>query len=481
MLEDIPGRSINPASGAPLTPERRAALRKSKLPWQASIYVYAAILPIGFQLGPLAMTSLRLVLLIMVIPLLINLLAKRYGPILPTDYLFIAHIFWAIIALAYNNPDKVIEQAGSVGLEFLGGYLIGRAYVRTPEAFLALSRRLVFIILLMLPFTLYETLTGHPIIVETIRKVPGLSSVTISNADKRMGLERVQLTFAHPIHFGLFCSVALSMSFVALRGISGTIWRYLSSMVVAGSGFLALSSGALLAIFLQFGLFAWSWIFAPVKQRWWILFGLFVLFYIGVDLFSNRSPIKVLMTYATFSSHTAYWRGIIFEWGMVNVWANPIFGIGLNDWVRPRFMVSGSMDNFWLVMGVRYGIPGFLLLAVGYALATAQVMRRNFDADSVVLHIRRGWVFTILGLSFTLCTVHIWSSIYSYVFFTFGSGMWLITYQPPASGEAAPTPRVGAGPSLRPPQSGAIPRPAGLASGGYTRFPPVQPMRRRTP
>ena len=148
------------------------------------------------------------------------------------------------------------------------------------------------------------------------------------------------------------------------------------------------------------------------------------------------------MSYATFSAWNAYWRSIIFDWGMFNVWANPIFGLGLRNWIRPSYMASGSMDNFWLVMAVRYGIPGFVLIALGYIDAIQRIMRRKFEGDATLTQFRLAWVFTFLGLSFTLCTVHIWTAIYSFVFMMLGAGMWMATWQP-ANAEtaaAAPTP-----------------------------------------
>jgi len=402
------------------------ALASAKLPFPVLIMLISILLPVEFNLGPLAMTGLRMVLIVMILPLLAGLFSGRYGRLMAVDWLFLAHFFWLTIALAVNNPDRVIQQAGSVGLEFLGGYLMGRAYIRTREDFAALSRALIFSFVLMLPFTAYETITGTPLIPTLIDKVPGLGSVNIVYADPRMGLERVQGPFDHPIHFGIYASVAFPLAFVAFDGVRSMRWRVLMSAIVVGSGMLALSSGALLALLLQIGLISWSIMFRSITWRWWLLVGLFVTAYVGIDLLSNRTPIKVFMSYATFSAHTAYWRGIIFDWGMKNVWANPIFGLGLRDWVRPSYMHSGSMDNFWLVMAVRYGIPGFLLVAGGYALAVAQIMRRDFSQDFRLLVFRRAWVFTFLGLSFALCTVHVWGAVYSFVFFMFGSGVWLI-------------------------------------------------------
>ncbi|MEO5953666.1 MAG: O-antigen ligase domain-containing protein, partial [Chloroflexia bacterium] len=157
------------------------------------------------------------------------------------------------------------------------------------------------------------------------------------------------------------------------------------------------------------------------------------------------------------------WRAIIFDWGMKNVWGSPFVGIGMNDWVRPSYMTSGSMDNFWLVMAVRYGIPGFLLLATGYALAVFRILRRDFSTDIVLAQIRRAWVFTFLGLSFTLSTVHIWTNIYSFVFFMFGAGMWLISAEPQDSSASA--------------NQAGVESTQGLPRSPYTRFSNVRQSR----
>lgn len=488
----LPRASSASAAGAP-------AVARTGLPWPVTVYLLCVVLPISFNAGPLALTILRAFLIVMILPVLGKLLLGRYGKTYLTDYLFVLHIGWAAVALAMNNPDHVVEQVGSVGVEFLGGYAIGRAYIRTPEAFIALARRLVLIVLCILPFALQEAVTGRPMIIEFIRSLPGVGSVEIVTIEGRMGIERVQAVFAHPIHFGLFCSVAFSLSFVVLKGFASNPWRYLSSSLMALSGFLALSSGALLAMVLQLSLIAWYSMLRTVEKRWWILVGLGVVAYVFVDLFSNRTPLRVFMSYATFSAHNAYWRGIIFEWGMKSVWAHPLYGIGLNDWVRPSFMHSGSMDNFWLVMAVRYGIPGFLTLAIGYALGVVRIMRLDFAHSPLLAQIRRAWVFTLLGLSFTLCTVHIWTNVYSFVMFMFGAGLWLVAAAdaPAADADAAPASPRGAPTAAR--RSGVVPAspaaapaaperprtateagPAGPAPA-YSRFPSVPAAARPRP
>ena len=476
VTDDMMGRSAGRAGASPALVSLPQIA--GKLPLPVWLYLLAVVIPIGFQAGPLAMTTLRLLLLVMIVPLMIQLLMGRYGKILITDILFVAHIGWAVVALAVNNPDQVVQQVGSVGMEFLGGYVMGRAYIRTPEAFAALCRALVLIVLCTVPLALHEALTGRPLLIEYLRRF-GLTATGIVTIEGRMGLERVQAVFAHPIHYGLFCSVAFSLAFVALQDMTGGVRRYVSSALIAGAGFLALSSGALLAISAQIALILWAAIFAKVTWRWWLLLGLFAVAYVIIDIFSNRTPIKVFMSYATFSAHNAYWRSIIFEWGMKSVWIHPLYGIGMNDWVRPWYMHSGSMDNFWLVMAVRYGIPGFVPLALGFIIAIARIMRRDFAGDAMLILFRRAWVFTFLGLSFTMSTVHIWTNVYSFVFFMFGAGMWLITAKSgPASGLAKDAAQTLPARQIPPASQGMAfsAAPVSKATAAhYTRFPPVPP------
>lgn len=401
-----------------------------KLPLPILAYFLAVALPVHFYAGPLYMTGVRLVLLVMILPLSINLLRGKYGGIFWTDIMFLLHTIWMAVALSVNNPDKVVSQVGSVGVEFLGGYLLARAYVRNVEDFVVVVRLLLTVVCLTLPFAIYEAFTGHPIIIETIQKLPGLTSERVVFAYKRMGLDRAQVMLAHPIHYGLFCSAAFSLTFVGLRGMYSNTRRYLAALAIALCVFFSLSSGALLSVVLQIGLIFWAWSFNRVESRWLLLLGLLAFFYVLIDALSNRAPIQVFMSYATFSAHNAYWRGIIFEWGMKNVWANPVFGIGLNEWVRPWFMFSGSLDNFWLLIAVSYGIPGFIFLALGFFPVLWKVSRRKFGGDQILWQLRLAWVITFVGLSFTLSTVHVWTTIYSFTFFLFGAGMWFMTASP---------------------------------------------------
>lgn len=384
-------------------------------------YLICVVVPIRFMAGPLQMTSVRLLLLVMLPALIWPLLVR---PRIWPDVMLMAVIPWVCVAMWMNTPAQTIEHTGITAIEMLGGYALARLCIRTHAQFEMLIRAIVTLILICLPLAIFESATGNPIFIQLIRAIPGLSSVEIVTIAPRLGLERVQAVFAHPIHFGLFCSTGISLLFVGLSGSLSLTTRLVGLSLITLTTFLALSSGAFLSVVIQLFLIAWSLIFARAKFKWLILVAVCVAGYIFIDLVSNRTPVRVFFSYATFSAHNAYWRGIIFEWGMINVWNNPVFGIGLNDWERPQFMHSGSMDNFWLWIAVRYGIPGFLLMASAWAVGIIRVARGPADP------LKTAWLFCMIGLTFTLCTVHVWTAVYSFVFFLLGAGQFLSETRP---------------------------------------------------
>ncbi len=418
------------------------------------IYLITVMVPLWFHLGPLNMNIQRSFLLVMFIPLLIKFLSGQAGRFIASDYLFFFVLIWFPISLSQTSPSQAISFSGSVGMEFIGGYLIGRLYIRSRESFLALCRWLVLIILCLLPLALVETLTNRPPLIEFLNRLPApFRGVSVVQYPQRMGFYRAQTVFAHPILSGLFCSIGFSLCYIALKDVYSTTRRLVSSALVFLVGFLALSSGALLALFLQLALIGWAAMFRKVQARWWLLVGLFVLLYIVIDIISTRTPLRVFMSYATFSAHNAFWRSIIFEWGMMNIFGSAengipaarLFGIGFNDWVRPHFMPSSSVDNYWLAITMRNGVPAGLANMFGYGLIVMALMRCKLDDCPKLIHIRRAMVFTFLGLAFTLCTVHIWTQVYSFVHFMLGASVWLLDpkvqerYRVDASPEAEST------------------------------------------
>ena len=111
---------------------------RSTLPFPVFVYLFSIILPIGFELGSFHLSVTRLLLIVVIVPLGVNLLRGCYGKLLATDLLFALHIAWVSVALIINNTPEVLQSFGSMGLEFMGGYMVGRAYIRDQKSFVAL-------------------------------------------------------------------------------------------------------------------------------------------------------------------------------------------------------------------------------------------------------------------------------------------------------------------------------------------------------
>jgi hypothetical protein len=380
------------------------------------LFLLTLLLPIFFHLGDLRLSPYRLFLLVAFVPLLLHLLAGKAGRIAPGDIFIGLHCLWVGLALIAVHGTGRVPFAGITVAETMGGYLVGRVLIRNASDYRTFFRYFTIGLVVLAPFVVVEMLTARAMINEFFAPVVSTFPKVFTH-EQRMGLYRAQAVFEHPILFGVFCSVAIANLFFIFRQ------HLAKSILLSGFAtvmtFASLSSAALLAAALQFGMIAWGWI---TRNAWWMLVGLGVMGYIVVDMASNRTPITILLNYVTFSPHNAWIRIHIWNFGMAEVWRNPLFGIGLNDWRRPGWLGS-SVDNFWLVVAMRYGIPGFLLLVLGICGNLFQIMRH--DLPEAVKPYRLGYVFAGLGLFMTLATVHVWGATAVLFMFYVGAGTWM--------------------------------------------------------
>lgn len=390
------------------------------LPWQAKLFTLLLILPseFSFNIGSFHLKGYRVFLLLMFIPCFIYVFGTKKIKSLPSDWFLLAYGFWIILALCiHQGTGSGLESGGITMVESLSAYLIARTCIRTPASFAAFVKLLIIIVFILSLTTIPEALTGNNII-----------RPHSHHSGPRMGLERAMGPFDHAILYGVFCASIVSLSiYTPTRMLSGDMSNKLKTSWVIVASFMSVSSGALAAVIVQLGLATWKKLTREVHSRWRI-FGLLVLLaYFTIDLLSNRSPMRVILHRLTFNADTAYNRLIIWEWGTkYNVAEHPLFGIGFSEWVRPAWMHSTSMDNFWLVNMVRYGLPAFFFLASAILYLFIKSNRVKIT-DKAVNSMRTGWSFSMIGFIIAGCTVHFWNNLFVWLFFLLGSGAWFIT------------------------------------------------------
>ncbi len=402
-----------------------------------ALFFVGMMLPtsVSVSAGGLRLSVYRVVLLLAFIPMLVMLVGGKRGKMHVFDGLVAAHSIWALLALiAWGGLGQGIESGGIYIIEFAGSYLLGRLFIRSYEDFAAMARAYVIIVVGTLLFTIPEALTGKHILYDTLAGATGGPPAPF--IEPRMGLARTFGPFDHPILYGVFCAAAFSMAYFVVAERRLTNFKGMGLVMGVGvATFLSASGGPYVVLMMQGFVAGWQRVLGDIQGRWKMLFGLFAIIYLSIDLFSNRTPFHVFVTYFTFSTVSAYNRILIFEYGMAEVWRHPLLGIGLGDWVRPVWM-SDSMDNFWLLIAVRYGIPAWLfLVALMGGLIWAVAQRKDFPPEWK--RARHAWAFTLFGITVAAATVHLWNALFVLFIFIIGSGAWMYDTPIPKAGKAA--------------------------------------------
>lgn len=384
--------------------------------WILPLYFVVTLIPMSITIASLRLTPLRVMLLILFVPFVVRLLSGAAGRIKATDILMVAHASWIALALMVVHGPQKIPFAGITMVELVGGFFMGRILIRNANDYRRMIWLMVGAMAFLLPFALIELFTGKMIIPQIIDTVFESHSRGVS-AVGRMGLERVYAVFEHPILFGMFCSLAIA-NLMNLSKDAGLV-RWIALIMAIFLTFTSLSSAPLLACALQGVMLAWDKI---THGAWKTFVVLGIIGYVGVDLLSNRTPITILIETMTFDAATGWTRIAIFDYGIENAKAHPIFGIGFNDWVRPDWL-TGSVDNFWLLNTMRFGFVGAGFIVFAFVFHILAIIRAPISNPDV-RRLRVGYTIALCATCFTMLTVHVWGAVGVFVMFYLGAGGW---------------------------------------------------------
>jgi hypothetical protein len=409
--------------------KKKADRSISQVPLPVLFLVLAFATPpeLSLDVGGLRLSPYRLVVIAMLAPCIAKIVRGEVGRWHLADSAMLLHCLWVVLALvAYAGLGQGLESGGIYLFEAFGGYLIGRCLIRNSERFLGVARLMLCVVMVMMLAASIESVTGNHFIRTTSRALLGGPPLPV--IEPRLGLHRAFTSFDHPILYGIFCASTLGMAVYLPTRKDARFASYVRPLVTAMATFFSLSSGAFSALGVQLFLVGWDKVTQGIHYRWATLMGIIGGIWSVLTLVSNRGPVKVFLTYFTFSPGTGYNRLRIWEYGSAEVLRHPLVGIGLGDWQRPVWMISGSMDNFWLATAVRYGLPALLFLVSAlafliYRQATVRTKDRMYNGC------RSAWMVSIIGLSIAACTVHFWNALFCLFCFLIGSGAWMV--EPP--------------------------------------------------
>ncbi|WP_234842013.1 O-antigen ligase family protein [Sinorhizobium meliloti] len=392
-----------------------------------AIFLIGLVIPWVIPLGTFNLSVYRLVL-IGTLPLsLIMWVRGKAGRIRVPDIGLILFSLWAGLTFVVTRGiGSAIEPAGILFIETVGAYFLGRCFIRSADDLYKMTLLWAKVVILLSPFALYEWISGSKPILSTFSAI--FPTVEITTMDPRWGFWRVQGPFSHSIEFGLFCGSLLAVAYVILGRGRGVL-RWLLPAAVGATAFLSMSSAPIAGLMIQSALTGWNWFLGKIKYRWKILWGLAFIAYLVVEFGSNQTPVKFYISHFTFDAQTGWYRLAIWEFGSASVLNHPILGIGLTEYERPSWMGSASVDNFWLVIAMRHGIPAVVLMFGSCLWLTgAMAFRKRLDEKEDTFRV--SLLISLAAFFFVGCTVHFHGATYVWLMFLLGSSVWTLDASP---------------------------------------------------
>jgi len=413
---------------------RSDAASGKKVHWPVLLFLLTLFVPWAIFLGPLRMSLYRIVLLVTVLPCLGMWCARKAGRIRIADIALLLFWVWFTVSLVVNHGmGSSLQPAGIGFLESVGPYLLARCYIRDADKFYNMIQVLYRIALVLLPFAIVEFITGQNIwrdLFAAIWPVRGYWQMP-----PRSGFFRVQMGFDHPILFGVCVGGIVAPIYLVLGYQKNFFQRYFKTGIVGMLSLMSLSAGPLIGVFVQGLLLSWNGLLSAIKSRWQLLIALSVSMGLAIELIANRSLLNILVSFFVFDEGSYWYRLFIWQYASASVLKHPLFGIGLNDWERPAWMVTPSMDDFWLFLAVRSGLmaPGLLLLTLS-SIFLPLAFKKNLDDRTAVY--RTAFLISVVSFFLAGWTVHYWDAAYVFLLFFVGSGVWMLDVTEKAGSEA---------------------------------------------
>jgi hypothetical protein len=405
------------------------------LHWTVVVFLIGLAVPWIIPLGPLNLSTYGLVLLILLLPCLWHWVRGSLGGITVPDLGLFLYCIWSGIALFAAHGAAAVQTVGIFFIETLGAYLLARRFIRDAAGFTAMVSLMTRIVLVLSPFAIYEWLTGDKPLLWAFGTIfPTVEATMMPRND----FWRVQGPFTHSIEFGLFCTSVVALTHLAWGHNRSLASRWFMTGAMAGTALLSMSSAPLACLFLQVAVMGYNWLFSRFKSRWMILWSVVILGVLVVQFGSNLGAVKFFISNFTFDPQTGWYRIAIWDFGVESVLNHPLLGIGLDDWERPRWMHSSSVDNFWLLTAMRYGIPSVVLL-FGSCVWTIISVARAKSTDRTIEICRLAYLICMMTFLLVGFTIHFAHAIYAWFMFALGSGVWLRDVEQPNEALIAPS------------------------------------------
>jgi O-antigen ligase len=348
----------------------------------------------------------RIVICLFLVPALLELFRKGRHLAAVDAFACLASA-WMIAATLQADQESWSSAAAMV-LEFLGGYLVARAYFFGEAAlrtFVHVLKRIAVIVILL---AIVDHLAGRMVTYNAIASLWGLPTF---NPEFRNGLLRAFSTFPHPILYGTFCVVSGTIFLYSERTLSRRIlyagWCFLGCI-------LAMSSAPLLSFMMVIATYCYDVFLRRYRWRWQALIIALSLFLLLIFVTTNK-PVSWLVSHLTLDPSTGYFRVATWDMAFYYIGLSPVTGYGFQTYASSDdFFGNASVDSVWLSLALRFGIPVIVLIVLTNVLAFWKSGPTSGlrPGNSYMNDMRTAFTLTLVVYMFAGLTVHYWNNIW---------------------------------------------------------------------
>lgn len=397
---------------------------------------YLMLLPPQFNpvIGGSLLPPYRLFLLCSSLFVLASVFGGRLRLVWP-DILMILALAWISLAMSMTSTAEEALTASVAHFADIGfGYLFVRSAIRNLRDFRIFLLLMAPGLLIVAAIMVVEAVTHQNIIQPFFSQITGIGWSYYGAP--RMGLMRAQGPFPHPILAGVFLA-----TFIALYWMSGLhrLPRY-AGMAAALLSVVTVSSATLLALVLSIALVIYNWLTERIANLNWRQFFVFSgLLVFAAEAGTNSGSFRLIIRFASFNSDSGSNRVNIWKYGSESVINHPWFGIGYGDWVRAPWM-GDSVDNFWLLSAMRFGLPAACLILLATIIAILTLIRRSTQSNLVDQRAERGVAISLAVFALALSSVALWLSAQVWFYMLLGIAVSLANAPRPIVRRAAGAP-----------------------------------------
>jgi hypothetical protein len=327
-----------------------------------------------------------------------------------------------MIAADIAVTGSLSEATGSDALGFLGSYMVARTFIFGELPLRTFIGALRIIAVTVIALSVLDTLSGRFLIVDTMNAIfrvnAGLPVILKGQGDIHRMLFgfntiRATSTFSHPILYGTFCSVAAAIFLYSEQSLISRAF-YVGACLIGC--ILSISAAPLMGLMIAISVYCYDGIMKQYLWRWKVFWATLAILILAMMLVS-KNPLGVIFNHFTFNPETGFYRLLIWQRALDFIAMAPFTGDATGySWLSDDIL-SNSVDSFWLLYALLYGVPTILFLM----LANLATCVRIGQSTKVPLHalgiprvmrMRTAFSLALAIFAFVGLTVHFWDSVW---------------------------------------------------------------------